>query len=77
MIIEGADDTALAAYLDAHGQPKTREEVEEFASSLEKTSPSDTPEMREWYAGEVSKLGLDPAAPPLFKYLEADDRASH
>ncbi len=25
--------------------------------------------MREWYAGEVSKLGLDPDATSLFKYL--------
>ena len=36
-IIHGADDQALAAYLDAHGRQKTREEIEAWSSAM---SPS-------------------------------------
>ena len=75
-IVGGADNHALAAYLDAHGQQKTREEVEGFSNFAEQMNPYTDPEKRGWYAGEVSKLGLDPATTPMFKYLEADDQAS-
>ena len=76
-IVGGADDQALVAYLDAHGQQKSREEVEAFSSFMDTVNPYADPEKKDWYAGEVSKLGLDPATTPMFKWLEADDKASH
>ena len=76
-IVGGADNQALAAYLDAHGQQKSREEVEAFSSFMDTVNPYADPEKKDWYVGEVSKLGLDPATTPMFKWLEVDDKASH
>ena len=73
----GADDAAIAAHLDAHGTPKTPEEVKAWSDGMEKATMHGDPEKGEWYDGEVRKLGLDPATTPLFDWLEADDRASH
>ena len=44
---------------------------------VEGVSPYFAPDQKDWYAGETAKLGLDPATPPLFKWLETDDAASH
>ena len=76
-IVNGADDHALAAYLDGHGQPKTPEEIETFSNTLEQMNPYNNPQRKDWYVGETTRLGLDPATTPMFKYLEADDQASH
>ena len=76
-IVKGADDQALAAYLDTHGQPKTRAEVEAWSNSMEQGSVYSDPEKRDYFASAVSKLGLDPATTSTFQWLEADDQASH
>ncbi len=76
-IVGGADNQMLAAYLDAHGSPKTHEEVEAFSTFMDQVNPYFDPTRKDWYASEVSKLGLDPATTPMFKWLEADDMASH
>lgn len=76
-IVDGASDEQVAAYLDAHGTPKTPEEIKEWADGMEKLNPYGDPAKRDWYAGEVTKLGLDPATTPLFTWLDADDKASH
>ena len=76
-IVGGADNEALAAYLDAHGQPKTREEITAFSDYMETVNPYTDPEKKDWYAGELSKLGLDPATTPMFRWLDVDDKASH
>ena len=75
-IVKGADDRALATYLDTHGQPKTREEVEAWSASMEQASMYSDPEKRDSFASRVSKLGLDPATTSTFQWLEADDQAS-
>ena len=76
-IVAGADDEALAAYLDAHGLPKTREEVAAWSDSMEQASMYSDPEKGEHFASRVKALGLDPATTTTFQWLEADDRASH
>ena len=76
-IVQGADDQALAAYLDGHGQPKTPEEVKAFSDHMDTVNPYHNPEQKDYYASAVSKLGLNPATTPMFKYAEADDKASH
>ncbi len=76
-IINGADDHALAAYLDTHGQPKTRQEVAAWSDSTAATSMYSDPQKREVFAQRVTKLGLDPATTTTFQWLEADDRASY
>ena len=76
-IVHGADDRALAAYLDTHGQPKTRAEVEAWSDSMEAASMYADPQKREVFAQRVTKLGLDPAATTTFQWLEADDKASY
>ena len=72
-IVDGADDEAVAKYLDAHGTSKTPEEIAEWSDSMEEASPYSDPAKREWFAGECAKLGLDPAETTLFEWLDADD----
>ena len=72
-IVNGADDHALAAYLDAHGKKMSPDEVKAWSDAMDRMNPYDNPEKKEWYAGEVKKAGLDPATTPLFKWLEATD----
>ena len=76
-VINGADDQALAAYLDTHGEPKTLEEIAAWSDSMEAWTMANDPEKGEFFRGEVSKLGLDPATTSTFQWLEADDKASH
>lgn len=76
-IVNGADDQALAAYLDTHGLPKTRAEVEAWSDSMEAASMSSDPQKRGVFAERVSKLGLDPTTATTFQWLEADDKASY
>ncbi len=76
-IVAGADDHKLAEFLNTHGTPKTPDEVKAWSDGMEKMNPYESPEKRDWYAGEVKKLGLDPATTPLFAWLDADDKASH
>jgi len=73
----GATDEELAAWVDSHGTHKSAQEVKEWSDGLEAINPYNDPERRDWYAGEVTKLGLDPAKTPLFDWLEADDKASY
>jgi hypothetical protein len=75
-LVSGADDEQIAAYLDSHGTKKTPEEIKAYSDSMDEMNPYFSPEKKDWYAGEVAKLGLDPATTPLFKWLEADDKAS-
>ncbi len=75
-VATGADDDALAAWLDANGTPKTTEEVSAWSDSLESANPAKDPEKREWFQGEIAKLGLDLENTTLFDWLEADDKAS-
>ena len=76
-IVNGADDQALAAYLDTHGQPKTRAEVGAWSDSMEAASMYSDPQKGEVFAQRVTKLGLDPATTTTFQWLEADDKASY
>lgn len=73
-ILAGADNEALAKYLDGHGTPKTAAEVTEFSDGLEAANPYFVPEKKEWFAGECAKLNLDPSKTTLFAWLEADDK---
>ena len=76
-IVGGADDQTLAAYLDTHGQPKTRAEVAAWSDSMDAVSMYSDPVKGAVFAQRVSKLGLDPATTTTFQWLEADDRASY
>ena len=73
-VVNGADDEELAGVIDKLGTSKTKEEITEWSDGMEKQNPYNNPEKKEWYAGEVQKLGLDPATTPLFDWLDADDK---
>jgi hypothetical protein len=73
----GASDQEVAKWFDSHGTPKTPDEVATWGKSIEAFRPYDNPEKKEWFVGECSKLGLDPAKVTLFDMLEADDKASY
>ena len=76
LLASGANDEQIAAWLDAHGAPKTAAEVKAWSDSVEATRPFDNPEQKMWFTGECAKLGLKPETTTLFDYLEADDRDS-
>ena len=72
----GATDEAIAAHLDAHGTPKSPEEIKAWSDGMDKATMHGDPEKGDYFDGECRKLGLDPAKASLFDWLEADDRAS-
>ncbi len=76
-IVNGADDAALAAYLDTHGQQKTPEEVAAWSDSMEQDSLYSDPQKRDGFAQRASQLGLDPETTSTFQFLAADDQANH
>lgn len=76
LLASGANDAQIAAWLDAHGTPRTEAEIRAWSDSVEANRPYDNPEQRDWFAGECARLGLKPENTTLFGYLEADDRAS-
>ncbi|MBV9489889.1 MAG: DUF5069 domain-containing protein [Verrucomicrobia bacterium] len=76
LLEQGATDEEVTAWLSAHGTPRSQQEVESWASTLEQARPYDDPERREWFAEQCAQVGLDPARTTLFEWLEADDRAS-
>ncbi|HEV7868253.1 MAG TPA: DUF5069 domain-containing protein [Chthoniobacteraceae bacterium] len=73
----GADDAALAAWLDHNGTPKSPDEIAQWGDEMEAANPYENPERREWFVEQCEPLGLDPAKTTLFDWLEADDRASY
>lgn len=75
-IVAGADNEKIAAYLDTHGAPKTKAEVEQWSAEMEQVNPYFNPEKKDWFAGECEKLGLDPASTTLFRWLDVDDEKS-
>ena len=77
VLASGANDQEIAAWIESHGQKKTREEVEAWGRETERVSFYHVPEKREWFSEECRRLGLDPAKTTLFEYLEADDRESY
>ncbi len=72
----GADDAAIAAWVSAHGIPKTAQEIQAWSDSVEKQSLIGVPEKREWFSGACKEVGLNPETASLFDLLEADDKAS-
>jgi len=72
----GASDEDIAKWFDAHGTPKTADEIKAWSQSVEAARPYDNPEKRDWFTGECVRLGLKPEKTTLFDYLEVDDRAS-
>jgi len=72
-IVAGADDEALAKYLDAHGTKKSAEEIEKWSDSMEEMNPYMNPEKKEWWVGECAKMDLDPSTTTLFEWLDAGD----
>lgn len=75
-IASGATDGQLVAWLDTAGTPKTAEEITAWSDTVEAATVHGDPERGEWFDGEVTKLGLDPARATLFDFLEADDKAT-
>jgi hypothetical protein len=77
VLASGATDQEIARWIETHGTPKTKEDVEAWSRQTEQVSFYTVPEKREWFSGECRRLGLDPAKTTLFEYLEVDDRESY
>ena len=73
-IVGGAENDALAKFLDASGTQKTPDEIKSWSDSMDEMNPFYNPEKKEWYAEECGKLGLDPSTTPMFRWLDAGDK---
>lgn len=71
---EQDDDVAL--WFDQAGIHKTQHEIQEWSDDRAADRPYDNPELREWFAGECARLGINPAETTLFQYLDIDDAAT-
>ncbi len=74
LLLEGKSDDEIARWLDTHGIPKSTEEIISWSLGCESDNPYHDPEKREWFAGECTRLGLNPEKSTLFDMLEADDQ---
>jgi hypothetical protein len=74
VLATGASDDEVAEWINGHGTPKTKQEIEEWSRRTEQLSYFNVADKKEWFIGECRRLGLDPARSTLFDYLEADDR---
>ena len=45
------NNEAIAAWVDAHGEPKTEAEKQAWSDSLEAARPYDNEEKKEWFIG--------------------------
>jgi hypothetical protein len=70
----GQSDQDVAAWIDAHGEKKSPEEIKAWNTQMESNRPYDNPEKKEWFAGVCEEAGIDPAKSTLFDYLDADDK---
>jgi hypothetical protein len=73
LLAEGASDQQVVEWLDGSGAAKSVDEITAFSDSVEAARPYDDPEKRDWFVGECTPLGIDPAESTLFDYLEKDD----
>jgi hypothetical protein len=76
-IEQGASDQEMVEWLNQRGEKKTPDEIRRWAAEAEASSLYHHLEKREFFAGEVKKLGLDPEETTTFEWLEVDDRVSH
>jgi hypothetical protein len=76
LLASGATDEEIVTWFSNHGMPKKAEEIKTWSDGVEGYRPFDDPEKKEWFAGECSKVGLQPETSTLAEFLEADDAAS-
>ncbi|MEO6847426.1 MAG: DUF5069 domain-containing protein [Chthoniobacterales bacterium] len=72
----GADDAAIAKWLNENGTAKSDTEIKEWGDNAEAYSFADNSEKREWFEGACKEAGIDPAKSTLFDLLEADDKVT-
>ena len=73
-IVGGAENEALAKFLDANGIQKSEQEIKSWSDSMDEMNPYNNPEKKEWYAEQCAELGLDPSTTPMFRWLDAGDK---
>lgn len=77
LLEKGATDEEIVAWFNTNGAARTPEEIAAFGQHVEGYRPYDDPEKRDWFVGEATKSGLDPAKVTLFDWLEVDDKQSY
>lgn len=75
-VAEGHTDEEIAAWVHAHGAPKTEQEIVEWNAKVSANNYSDNADKKAWLAGEVAKAGM-PEGTTLFDWLDEDDVTSH
>ena len=76
LLVEGKSDEEIVIWLNTHGTPKSAEEITAWSNGFEAVSPYQDPEKKEWFSGECTRLGIEPATSTITDLLEADDKQS-
>ena len=74
-VATGANDEAVFDWILKESK-KTQTDVTRFTADIVGLFPIDNPHMKEWFAAECKRLGLEPEITTLFDYLEFDDGVS-
>ncbi len=74
LVASGADDEAVAKFVNETGTPKSAEEISEWNEKEEGLMPYNNPEGRDWFVGVCEPLGIDPKTNTLFQFLVEDDK---
>lgn len=73
----GHSDEEIAEWVKTNGTEKSDEEIATWSDAFKSDySYSTNPEKKDWFAGECTRLGLDPMTTTLFDYLDVDDKAT-
>jgi len=76
LLIDKKTDSEIVDWLNNHGIPKTRSEITQWSSDVEKSSPYNDSEKKEWFSTECESLGLKPERTTLCEMLDEDDHKS-
>ena len=74
--VAGATDDELTEFVKNTGVQKTEQEINEWSEMINKMSyhGDADKETSDWFDGECTRLGMDPAKTTLFQMLDEDDK---
>jgi hypothetical protein len=72
-VAEGLSDQEMVQWVNAHGKPKSRQDIQNWSQEMDRISLINDPDKKDYFIAECQKLGLDPQKTTLFEWLEADD----
>ena len=76
LLVDKRNDVEVVHWLNTHGTPKTRSEITQWSSEVEKYYPYNDSKKKEWFSKECKSLRIKPENTTLCEMLAEDDRNS-